>query len=271
MPELPEVETTRRGIAPHLIGQTVERAVVRHWQMRWPVPPTLPELVKGQTIHAVRRRAKYLLLTFPAGTLILHLGMSGSLRIVERNTPAGKHDHLDLQLVSGKSLRLTDPRRFGAALWTSDPPEQHPLLCKLGPEPLTEEFTGERLFRLSRGRRVAVKSFVMDSDIVVGVGNIYANEALFLSGIRPGKAAGRITRARYYSLAEQIKQVLTRAIDAGGTTLRDFLGSDGKPGYFKQQLFVYGRSGECCLHCETPLKTSRLGQRATVYCPACQR
>jgi formamidopyrimidine-DNA glycosylase len=271
VPELPEVETTLRGIAPHVTGHTVDAVVVRHWQLRWPVPPQLPGLLKGETIREVRRRAKYLLLEFPAGTLILHLGMSGSLRVVERDTPARKHDHLDVQLDTGKSLRLTDPRRFGAALWTGDSPEQHPLLRDLGPEPLTDEFNGERLFRLSRGRRVAVKNFIMDSCIVVGVGNIYANEALFLSGIRPGKAAGRITRAQYDLLATQIRYVLTQAIAAGGTTLRDFIGSDGKPGYFKQQLFVYGRSGENCLQCETPLKTRRLGQRATVYCPDCQR
>ncbi|MCW8195654.1 bifunctional DNA-formamidopyrimidine glycosylase/DNA-(apurinic or apyrimidinic site) lyase [Proteobacteria bacterium 005FR1] len=271
MPELPEVETTARGIAPHVTGHTVQEVVVRHWQLRWPVPANLPELLKGGVIEQVRRRAKYLLLEFPHGTLILHLGMSGSLQLVDTGTAARKHDHLDLQLDTGKSLRLTDPRRFGAALWTDEPAEQHPLLRALGPEPLTEEFSGERLFRSSRGRRVSVKTFIMDNKVVVGVGNIYANEALFLAGIRPGKAAGRISRPQYDLLAEQIKHVLAKAIAAGGTTLRDFLGSDGKPGYFKQQLFVYGRSGENCLQCETPLKTRRLGQRATVYCPTCQR
>lgn len=271
MPELPEVETTLRGITPHVANQEVTQVLVRHWQLRWPVPAQLPSLLAGHQVKGLRRRAKYLIFSFSHGDLILHLGMSGSLRVVDQNAAAQKHDHLDLQFTTGKTLRLTDPRRFGAVLWTSGTLDEHPLFRHLGPEPLTLDFNGDYLFEKSRGRRLPVKSFVMDSKIVVGVGNIYANEALFLAGIRPGKAAGRITRPQYQVLAEQIRSVLSKAIAAGGTTLRDFLGSDGKPGYFKQQLFVYGRGGEPCLQCQTPLKTKRLGQRATVYCAYCQR
>lgn len=270
MPELPEVETTLRGISPHLLNQKIEQVLVRHWQLRWPVPAELPSLLKGREVLGLRRRAKYLIVSFDDGHLILHLGMSGRLRLVDHGTPAQKHDHLDFQISSGKILRYTDPRRFGAVLWTEDAIDQHPLFRHLGPEPLTTELDGDYLFQRSRGRRMAVKSFVMDSTVVVGVGNIYANEALFLAGIRPGKAAGRITRTQYVRLAEQIKIVLAKAIAAGGTTLRDFLGSDGKPGYFKQELFVYGRGGEACLQCQALLKTKRLAQRATVYCANCQ-
>lgn len=271
MPELPEVETTLRGIAPHVTNNTVKAVLVRHWQMRWPVPANLPELLRGKKILGLERRGKYLLFRFSKGHLILHLGMSGSLRVVEHGTPPGKHDHLDLQLTTGKSLRFTDPRRFGAVLWTQEPVERHPLLAQLGPEPLSVEFDGDYLFRQSCGRRLAVKLFIMDSKVVVGVGNIYANEALFLAGIRPGKAAGRLSRAQCHVLVEEIKKVLKRAIAAGGTTLRDFTNSEGKPGYFKQELFVYGREGEACLRCDNVLKNKRLGQRATVYCSLCQR
>jgi formamidopyrimidine-DNA glycosylase len=281
VPELPEVETTLRGIAPHVVNKAIAKVVVRHWQLRWPVSPELPRLLTGRTVLALKRRGKYLIFTLTHGSLIVHLGMSGSLRVVESNTAAGKHDHLDLIFATGKStsgkkrpagksLRFTDPRRFGAVLWTSDPVENYPLLQRLGPEPLTGEFNPEYLFQQSRERRVGVKLFIMDSKIVVGVGNIYANEALFLAGIRPGKAAGRLSRVESGRLVEAIKNVLSKAIAAGGTTLRDFLGGDGKPGYFKQQLFVYGRSGEACLICRTPLKMKRLGQRATVYCSHCQ-
>lgn len=270
MPELPEVETTLRGIAPHLLHDVVDKVVVRHWQLRWPVPDDLPGRIQGQQLLDLSRRAKYLIFSFPAGQLIMHLGMSGSLRLVQRDTPPAKHDHLDFQFASGKVLRFTDPRRFGAALWT-DAAHQHALLEDLGPEPLSKDFSGEYLYQNSRGRRLSIKAFIMDSKVVVGVGNIYANEALFLAGLRPGKAAGRLTRKDSERLVTQIKAVLEKAIAAGGTTLRDFIGGDGKPGYFKQELLVYGRGGEPCVQCQTALKLIRQGQRATVYCPNCQK
>lgn len=271
MPELPEVETTRRGIAPHLIGRWVVAVVVREPRLRQPIPTELPRELTGQTVTAVERRAKYLLLRTTGGTLILHLGMSGSLRLVAAESPPGKHDHLDLRLDDGRALRLTDPRRFGLALWTRDDPLAHPLLAGLGPEPLSEAFQGGCLHRAAAGRRAAVKLLAMDNKVVVGVGNIYANESLFLAGIHPARAAGRVSAARYDRLAESIKGVLSAAIKAGGTTLRDFVGGDGKPGYFAQQLRVYGREGEPCLACGTAIRSVRLGQRSTFYCPHCQR
>ncbi|WP_213662428.1 bifunctional DNA-formamidopyrimidine glycosylase/DNA-(apurinic or apyrimidinic site) lyase [Stutzerimonas stutzeri] len=270
MPELPEVETTRRGIAPHLVGQRVSRVIVRERRLRWPIPEDLDVRLSGQRIEAVERRAKYLLIRFEAGTLIAHLGMSGSLRMVEGALPPAKHEHVDLLLESGQALRYTDPRRFGALLW-SDDPLNHVLLASLGPEPLSEAFDGERLFQLSRGRSMAVKPFIMDNAVVVGVGNIYASEALFAAGIDPRRPAGGISRARYVKLADEIKRILALAIERGGTTLRDFVGGDGKPGYFQQELFVYGRGGEFCKHCGTTLREVRLGQRASVYCSRCQR
>lgn len=271
MPELPEVETTRRGIAPHLVGHEVATVVVRHPQLRWPVPRGLAGTLRGQRIGAVERRGKYLLLRFAHGTLILHLGMSGSLRLIPAATPAGKHDHFDLVLDSGLALRLTDPRRFGAVLWTTADPAEHTLLRDLGPEPLGREFGGEYLYHTSRKRRTAIKVFIMDSKVVVGVGNIYASEALFRAGIHPGRAAGSLSRARCDRLAAAIKAVLREAIQQGGTTLRDFTGSDGRPGYFAQALRVYGRAGATCLSCGTTLRQMRQGQRATYYCPRCQR
>ncbi len=270
MPELPEVETTRRGIAPYLVGQRVSRVIVRERRLRWPIPEDLDVRLSGQRIEAVERRAKYLLIRFEAGTLIAHLGMSGSLRLVEGALPPAKHEHVDLLLESGQALRYTDPRRFGALLW-SDDPLNHVLLASLGPEPLSEGFDGERLFQLSRGRSMAVKPFIMDNAVVVGVGNIYASEALFAAGIDPRRPAGGISRARYLKLADEIKRILALAIERGGTTLRDFVGGDGKPGYFQQELFVYGRGGEFCKHCGTTLREVRLGQRASVYCSRCQR
>ncbi|MCQ4324122.1 DNA-formamidopyrimidine glycosylase [Stutzerimonas stutzeri] len=270
MPELPEVETTRRGIAPHLLGQRVDRVIVRDRRLRWPIPEDLDVRLSGQRIEAVERRAKYLLIRFQAGTLIVHLGMSGSLRLVDAGLPPAKHEHVDLLLESGQALRYTDPRRFGALLW-SDDPLNHVLLASLGPEPLGEAFDGERLFRLSRGRSMAVKPFIMDNAVVVGVGNIYASEALFAAGIDPRRPAGSISRARYLKLAEAIKRILAMAIERGGTTLRDFVGGDGKPGYFQQELFVYGRGGEFCKSCGATLREIRLGQRASVYCGHCQR
>lgn len=270
MPELPEVETTRRGIEPHLVGQRVGRVIVRQHRLRWPVPEDLDVRLSGQRIEAVERRAKYLLIKAEAGTLIVHLGMSGSLRLVEGDLAPEKHEHVDILLESGRALRYTDPRRFGALLWSADP-LSHTLLAALGPEPLSEAFDGDRLYRLSRGRSMAIKPFIMDNAVVVGVGNIYASEALFAAGIDPRRAAGTVSRARYLKLAQEIKRVLALAIERGGTTLRDFVGGDGKPGYFQQELFVYGRGGEFCKVCGSTLREARLGQRSSVYCPRCQR
>ena len=270
MPELPEVETTRRGIEPHIRDRKVRNMLVRESRLRWPIPGDLPLLIKGQQISAVERRAKYLLLRFGVGTVLVHLGMSGSLRLVKPAEPPGFHDHFDIAFSGDKILRYNDPRRFGCCLWLPAG-ESHSLLDGLGPEPLSGDFDGGLLYRRSRGRRGAVKSFLMDQKIVVGVGNIYANEALFLAGIRPDRAAGRISRARYQLLADQVKQVLTSAIAQGGTTLRDFVGGDGKPGYFAQQLHVYGREGKPCKSCGKKLQESRINQRSTVYCVACQR
>lgn len=271
MPELPEVETTRRGIEPHLVGQTVTCVVVRQRKLRWPIPRALDRSLPGQSIRNVRRRGKYLLLDTAVGTAILHLGMSGSLRLVACDAPVGKHDHVDIQLASGQSLRLTDPRRFGALLWTTQAAEQHALLAELGPEPLNDTFDGEHLFNAARGRKVAIKQLIMDSHIVVGVGNIYANEALFMAGIHPTRPAGRIARERYNALVDAIKQVLAASIKMGGTTLRDFVGGDGKPGYFKQTLRVYDRLGEPCHQCGAPIRGKRIGQRSSFYCIQCQR
>lgn len=269
MPELPEVETTRRGIAPWLEGAVVTRVEVRQPQLRWPVPDEIRQL-RGQRVRAVRRRAKFILLELDEGQLLLHLGMSGTLRVLPADTAAEKHDHLDLLLDSGHLLRLRDPRRFGAALWAGAG-ETHPLLRELGPEPLSGDFHGDWLYRRARGRRQAVKSFIMDNHTVVGVGNIYAQESLFRAGIHPSRAAGRISRARYQALSRAIREVLSQAIEAGGTTLRDFTSASGSPGYFRQQLAVYGRGGEPCPRCQAPLRRRRHGQRATVYCGQCQR
>ncbi|MEM1402084.1 MAG: bifunctional DNA-formamidopyrimidine glycosylase/DNA-(apurinic or apyrimidinic site) lyase [Pseudomonadota bacterium] len=270
MPELPEVETTRRGLHDYCVGQAVRSVTVRDRRLRWPVPEDLHDIVAGGKIHSLERRAKYLLFRFSHGTLLAHLGMSGSLRVLLGEEPAAKHDHIDITLDSGAVLRYNDPRRFGCFLWfPSGAPVS--LLDHLGPEPLSPEFDGERLYTLSRRRKVAVKNFIMDGSTVVGVGNIYANESLFLAGIRPDRAANRVSRARYDRLADEIKSVLTNAIDVGGTTLRDFVGGDGKPGYFAQQLYVYGRGGEPCKCCAETLRDKVIGQRATVFCVACQR
>lgn len=270
MPELPEVETTRRGVAPYCQGEVVSELVVRESRLRWPVPDQLPTLLAGQQIETVDRRGKYLLFRVPVGALLVHLGMSGSLRVVDSLEPPGRHDHIDIRLLSGASLRYHDPRRFGSFLWQA-PDEQHSLLSQLGPEPLSAEFDGDHLYQLSRRRPGPVKNFIMDGKVVVGVGNIYANEVLFLSGIHPRRPAGRISKTRYTVLADNIKQVLTSAIAQGGTTLRDFVGGDGKPGYFAQQLYVYGRGGDACKRCGGELREIRLGQRSTVFCVTCQR
>ncbi len=270
MPELPEVETTRRGLAPHLIGRTVTGLDVRQPSLRWPIPAALAEGLTGQRIAGVDRRAKYLLVHTEPGSALLHLGMSGSLRVLPAATPIGLHDHVDWRLDSGQLLRYTDARRFGSQLWQPDG-QIHPLLAGLGPEPLSDAFDGDHLWRLSRGRRAAVKVFVMDQAIVVGVGNIYAAEALFAARIHPRRAAGSVSRSRYARLALEIKRILAYAITRGGTTLRDFLSPDGAPGYFEQELFVYGRAREPCKVCGTPIRSIVLGQRSTFYCPRCQR
>lgn len=270
MPELPEVETTRRGIEPHLVGRSVTSLDVRQPKLRWPVPDHLSQLLPGRAVQSVERRGKYLLIRFDCGELLVHLGMSGSLRVVDKTKSPGKHDHVDLTLNDGKCLRLTDPRRFGAVLWQAEG-ELHELLAHLGPEPLSDQFDADYLIERAKGRKTAIKTFIMDSKVVVGVGNIYANEALFAAGIHPKRAAGQISRVRMERLVDEIKRVLAAAIMQGGTTLKDFVGSDGKPGYFKQELNVYGRRGEPCVTCERPLKEIRLGQRSTVYCSHCQR
>ncbi len=270
MPELPEVETSRRGIEPLLRGRRLESFEVRQRQLRWPVE--LPAALEGQTLLAVQRRAKYLLLDFPPGTLLLHLGMSGSLRVLGAEVAPLKHDHVDLRFEGNRVLRLNDPRRFGSIHFhEAGQNEPHWLLASLGVEPLSGSFDGAYLKARARGRRVAVKNFLMDSHVVVGVGNIYANEALFLAGVRPTVAAGRVTLAAYERIAEAVRGVLARAIEMGGTTLRDFVKQDGKPGYFKQSLNVYGREGEPCRSCGATLIGMRLGQRATVYCKNCQK
>lgn len=271
MPELPEVETTRRGIEPHIVGRRVTAVRVRQRRLRLPVPRRLDAELVGQSITDVRRRGKYLLLGTSAGTAIVHLGMSGSLRIAPAARPADAHDHIDIVLEGGRCLRLRDPRRFGLMLWTRRDPLIHPLLSSLGPEPLVPAFTGDYLFETARGRRAPIKHFLMDSHVVVGVGNIYANEALLRAGVHPLRAAGRISLARYQSLAGSIRQVLTEAIEQGGTTLRDFYHGEGEPGYFRMRLAAYGRGGEPCSRCGTPIRHIRQGQRSTFYCVQCQR
>lgn len=270
MPELPEVETTLRGIQPYLREATITDIRVRNASLRWPVPVKGLQQLRAQSIINSERRAKYILLHTATGTILLHLGMSGSLRVLDADHIAGKHDHLDIELNQQHILRLNDPRRFGCCLLISQPVAEHKLLANLGPEPLSTEFDGEVLFQRSRGRRMAVKNLIMDGQVVVGVGNIYASEALFLAGIRPTMAAGRVSRMRYQLLAEAIKQVLSNAIKAGGTTLNDFTQADGNPGYFKQELYVYGRAGDACRLCATNIKAKTIGQRNSFFCPECQ-
>lgn len=269
MPELPEVETSRRGIEPWLVGTTITKVVVRDRRLRWPVVPGIEARMRGRTIDSVGRRAKYLLVNTDDGTAILHLGMTGSVFIVDRGTPAGVHDHFDIELDSGRMLRFRDPRRFGSFFWHTDP-LAHPLLTDLGPEPLSAAFDGGHLWTKSRGRKATVKQFIMNAKVVVGVGNIYASESLFRAGIHPKRAAGRIARRRYDALADAIKDILERSIRAGGTTLRDFYGGDGEPGYFAQQLEVYDREGEHCRLCNTVIRSIVQGQRSTYYCKSCQ-
>lgn len=270
MPELPEVETTLRGISPHVVGRRVSCVTVRQPSLRWPIPKELTFVLLRRQLLDIHRRGKYLLFKFTHGHMLIHLGMSGSLRVVSPKEPVKKHDHVDI-IFSDICLRYHDPRRFGAVLWTGDDIESHKLLAHLGPEPLTDDFSSEYLFRQSRKRTKDIKAFIMDSHIVVGVGNIYANEALFSAGIRPTKAAGKVTAKQYAMLVDEIKTVLKRSIAQGGTTLKDFVGGDGKPGYFVQQLNVYGRKGQPCVRCAKPLKEIRQSQRSSVYCTQCQK
>jgi formamidopyrimidine-DNA glycosylase len=271
LPELPEVETTRRGLAPHTRGRRIVALRVYEPRLRWPVPGSLPRQLAGQRILRTGRRAKYLLLRLECGALLLHLGMSGNVRVVPRAEPRRPHDHFDLVLDSGKALRFNDPRRFGSLLYTTAEPHEHPLLAHLAPEPLTAAFDAHYLWRTTRGRRVAIKQLLMNSRLVVGVGNIYASEALFRARIRPRRAAKSLSRAEAARLVRGVRAVLAQAIRAGGTTLRDYLGADGAPGYFRQRLYVYERRGQPCRRCGTPVRALTQGQRSTYYCPSCQK
>lgn len=270
MPELPEVETTRRGIQDAVLHHKVTALVVHEPRLRWPVPPELAS-IKGQRIDTLSRRGKYLIFGTRKGSALVHLGMSGSLRLSRPDEARRLHDHIELSLDSGWRLRFHDPRRFGCFLWLTEPPETHPLLAHLGPEPLEDDFDGRHLFQRARGRQVPIKSFLMDSHVVVGVGNIYANEALYRAGIHPTRAAGRISAERYDRLAEEVRLILSQAIKRGGTTLKDFISGHGEPGYFQQALEAYGRGGLPCHGCGSLLKEIRVSNRSTVYCPRCQR
>ena len=270
MPELPEVETTLRGILPHLKQQSISKVVVRHRQLRWPIPADLPQVLLNNRIENIERRAKYLLLKTNSGTLIIHLGMSGHLRLLDSEVPPKKHDHVDIVFHNKKTLRFNDPRRFGAILWTEEDPHQHALLKNLGVEALATNFTGKYLFSRTKGKKIAIKSFLMDNKIVTGIGNIYATEALFASGIHPAAPAHSISVERLNNLVKSSKHILRLAIKRGGTTLKDFMKSDGKPGYFSNQLKAYGRAGQPCIHCNSILQAMLIGQRNTVYCKHCQ-
>ncbi len=271
MPELPEVETTRRGIEPHLNNATVEHIIVRNPNLRWKVNPDLATIIKNLKIKRVHRRAKYLLITFDKGTLILHLGMSGSLRVVTNDTPVKKHDHVDICLDNNHIIRFHDPRRFGCVLWTEENINQHRLLCKLGPEPLSDDFHSDYLFQTTRGRKRAIKQHIMDNHIVVGVGNIYANESLFKAGIHPQTPCHELNKKNLVQLTAEIRNILQAAIEQGGTTLKDFSGVDGKPGYFAQQLYVYGRKNEPCRICDSTIRQITQGQRSSYFCTKCQK
>ncbi len=270
MPELPEVETVRRGLVPYLKHQVIKRVIIREHRLRWPIPPTLATILPHQQVQEINRRGKYLLFQCTEGYLLIHLGMSGSLRVLPARATVQKHDHLDIVFTPQICLRYNDPRRFGCVLWTTDI-LNHPLLNSLGPEPLTAELTGKYLYQLAQRRQTAVKNYIMDSHVVVGVGNIYANETLFLAGIHPATIAHEISRKRYQRLVEKIQQVLTVAIEMGGTTLRDFTNSEGGPGNFKSWLKVYDRVGEPCVQCGSTIQLMKIGQRASYFCPQCQR
>ena len=270
MPELPEVETTLRGIQPHILNNEIEKIEVRQPHLRWPVPTEeIIKCLEGNYFSKINRRAKYLILSSLNGSLLIHLGMSGCLRIFPEFIEPEKHDHVDVIFKDGKILRFTDPRRFGSFLWSKDP-DQHPLLKNLGPEPLGNSFSGEYLFEHSRRRKVAIKNFIMNAKVVVGIGNIYASESLFLAGIRPQRKSNKTTLVQFELLASSIKTLLQKSIDKGGTTLRNFVGGSNKPGYFKQHLMVYGRKDKKCKSCSAHLKELKLGQRSSVYCPQCQ-
>ena len=271
MPELPEVETTRRGLAPHAKKRRIVALAVYEPRLRWPIAHELAGALAGRRIERVGRRAKYLLLQLDAGTLLLHLGMSGNLRVVPAATARLKHDHFDLVLDSGVALRFNDPRRFGSLLYTAGDPREHPLLKHLAPEPFARGFDAQYLFRISRRRRVSLKQLIMNSHLVVGVGNIYASEALFRARLRPTRRAASLTRAEAARLVRAVRTVLSLAIRAGGTTLRDYLGADGAPGYFRQRLYVYERKGKACRRCGTPVRALTQGQRSTYFCPGCQK
>jgi len=271
MPELPEVETSRRGIEPHLLNRKIKKVTIRQHKLRWPIPKNLPQLVSGKKILAVSRRAKYIYLKLENGTIIIHLGMSGSLRICTEKVPAEKHDHIDIQVSNNKILRLRDPRKFGCVLWAKGNVEEHKLIKPLGPEPLDDSFTADYLHTKAKKRQCSIKAFIMNSHIVVGVGNIYASEALFRSGINPKRQAGKISIARIEKLVTAIKLTLAAAIIEGGTTLRDFTGISGQPGYFAQKLLVYGRTGEQCSQCGEPIKQFTQQARSTFYCSTCQK
>ena len=272
MPELPEVETTKKGIQPYLENSTITGVIIRQFSLRWPIANDLADVLTNQIINRVSRRAKYLLIEFDKGTLMIHLGMSGSLRILDKLGQGilGKHDHIDIELSNGYILRYNDPRRFGSVLWTSDPISQHKLIAHLGPEPLLKEFNAEYLQRQAQLKRCSVKTLIMNGKVVVGVGNIYANESLFLANIHPRISAQSMSISQSVKLTEQIKSVLERAIKSGGTTLKDFTNSDGKPGYFAQHLNIYGRKGEDCFICKSRIQHYKESQRATYYCPLCQ-
>ncbi len=274
MPELPEVEITRRGLLPAIVGAKVSEVTCRTKALRYPLPRGLEKTIGGLVLREIRRRGKYLLFQFDTGVLLFHLGMSGSLRVVDKSCAPQKHDHVDIAFhnkAGDKILRLRDPRRFGALLWIEGDPEQHSLLAPLGIEPLDAGFTPEWLYQQTRGLKAAIKVTLMDSHRIVGVGNIYASESLFRAGIDPRRAAGRISRQRIERLVPAIKETLNQAIKAGGSSLRDFTHSDGSSGYFQLEAFVYGREGEACRVCGTTIKSIRQGQRATFYCPKCQR
>ena len=270
MPELPEVETTLRGIAPHITGQRIVQVTVRTHRLRFDIPAELATNISGTRVERVSRRAKYLLFDCGKGTIILHLGMSGSLRLLLGPEVPTRHDHVDIQFGNGKIVRFRDPRRFGSLLWTQTDALRHPLLVSLGVEPLSRAFDKPALVRLARGRQTPIKQLLMDSHAIAGVGNIYAAESLFRAGIDPRRPAGRISAARLARLVDDIKETLNDAITAGGSSLRDFVGAGGEAGHFQQSYFVYGRAGLPCRRCTTPLKNSRLGQRASVFCPRCQ-
>ena len=271
MPELPEVETCLRGISPYLLKQTVKKVILRHHQLRWPIPESIQDELPGQRFIHIERRGKYLLFHTDSKMMLIHLGMSGVLRILTKPIPAGIHDHCDILCQNQTILRLTDPRRFGALLWTDQQAHSHPLLQQLGPEPLSEAFNVNYLYNSSRNRRICIKTLIMNGKIVAGIGNIYANEILFSAGIHPMKPAGKLSRQAISKLVLATKKILAQAIEAGGTTIKDFLNSDGKPGYFQQTLKVYSREGKKCMQCQTPLSQIKIAQRKTVYCPSCQK